>query len=408
MHFETLKVGVSLRHCLEQWAGAAPESGPAPAENTPEKALQEYTEAGFSGDVERALGFLGPPLSETRDEVKNALLRIRVRDEEDARPMEIAEWHKEGDFAVARYQYPPKIRAHGIRSKPYVILERAGGTWKVVWSAASRIDSSLADDLSAFRRFRSVDRRDPKKVARAFIEAIARGDTDAAFMLLTLPVGGDPSGFASEFSKATQGSGPLGWYEEGPYAVTHVSLLADRPEVESYLVLKKTGEIWRVAAADASSPDASLADDLKRFKKETIVARVMVEDLALRFLVAIREKDEKTLRELCVDRTEGWTEAVVGQFSMELRESFRQQTGEEFTMYPDDDPGREGPGGGDVPRLQGGPEEAGRQHPGAPLLPHRDGMEGLDRAQGAGIAIARRAPRAGAQVGGGVGERRRG
>ena len=61
----------------------------------------------------------------------------------------------------------------------------------------------------------------------------------------------------------------------------------------------------------------------------------MVEDLALRFLVAIREKDEKTLRELCVDRIEGWTEALVGHFSMELREKFRQQTGEEFTMYPD-------------------------------------------------------------------------
>ena len=151
----------------------------------------------------------------------------------------------------------------------------------------------------------------------------------------------NPSEMARKFSKADRGPTrnrsrhPLRWYEEAPYAVTHVAFDADQPELVSYLVLKRNEGIWRVVWADVTGSDASLADDLKRFKNELMAAGVMVEDLALRFLVAIREKDEKTLRELCVDRTEGWTEALVGQFSMELRERFRQQTGEEFALYPD-------------------------------------------------------------------------
>ena len=45
---------------------------------------------------------------------------------------------------------------------------------------------------------------------------------------------------------------------------THAKLLADRPELETCLVLKRTGGIWRVVWADASGPDISLADDLER------------------------------------------------------------------------------------------------------------------------------------------------
>ncbi|MCF7674495.1 MAG: protein kinase, partial [Akkermansiaceae bacterium] len=302
---------------------------------TPEEVLRDYTEAGFNGDIRQALSMIGPPLSETREEVANALLRLRVREEDKAQPLELAEWHKEGDYALARYENPPEMRAHQMPHKPYVILERSGTTWKVVWAAVSRIENSPADNLRAFRRFQRVNCEDRKEVARAFIGAIARGDTATAFMFCAQPMGGSPSEFFRKFSKATQGSGPLKWHEDGPYAVTHAAFLADQPEVETAVILKQAGEIWRVVWANGSSPTATLADDLKRFKQEKMVSRVMVEDLALQFLVAIREQDEKALRELCVDRTEGWTAALVGQFAMELREMFHKKTGAEFTMYPD-------------------------------------------------------------------------
>jgi hypothetical protein len=54
--------------------------------------------------------------------------------------------------------------------------------------------------------------------------------------------------------------------------------------------------------------------------------RVVVEDLALRLLVAIREKDDATLRSLASTRIAGWPEALP-TFAAELRERFRQATG---------------------------------------------------------------------------------
>ena len=54
--------------------------------------------------------------------------------------------------------------------------------------------------------------------------------------------------------------------------------------------------------------------------------RVVVEDLALRLLVAIREKDDATLRSLASTRIAGWPEALP-VFAAELRERFRQAAG---------------------------------------------------------------------------------
>ena len=64
--------------------------------------------------------------------------------------------------------------------------------------------------------------------------------------------------------------------------------------------------------------------------------RVAVEESALHFLAAVRENDRQALRGLCTDRTEGWTEAVVEHFSLELRERFRPLAGGEFNLHPSD------------------------------------------------------------------------
>lgn len=56
--------------------------------------------------------------------------------------------------------------------------------------------------------------------------------------------------------------------------------------------------------------------------------KVLVEDLALQMIVAIREKDDAKLRALASDRIKGWPEALP-QFAVELRERYRQSTGNE-------------------------------------------------------------------------------
>ncbi len=55
---------------------------------------------------------------------------------------------------------------------------------------------------------------------------------------------------------------------------------------------------------------------------------IAIEDLALRMIVAIREKDDATLKSLASDRVKGWRDALP-LFAVELREHFRQFTGTE-------------------------------------------------------------------------------
>jgi hypothetical protein len=56
--------------------------------------------------------------------------------------------------------------------------------------------------------------------------------------------------------------------------------------------------------------------------------QIAVEDLALRMIVAIREKDNDTLKSLATDRIKGWRDALP-VFAVELRERYRQNTGNE-------------------------------------------------------------------------------
>ena len=64
--------------------------------------------------------------------------------------------------------------------------------------------------------------------------------------------------------------------------------------------------------------------------------KVLVEDLALQMIVAIREKDDAKLRTLASDRIKGWPESLP-QFAVELRERYRQNTGNEsFDMLADE------------------------------------------------------------------------
>ncbi|MCP5547324.1 MAG: protein kinase [Akkermansiaceae bacterium] len=59
-----------------------------------------------------------------------------------------------------------------------------------------------------------------------------------------------------------------------------------------------------------------------------VTDQVIIEDLALQMIVAIREKDDETLKSLAADRIEGWPEALP-VFAVELRERMRQITGDD-------------------------------------------------------------------------------
>ena len=126
-----------------------------------------------------------------------------------------------------------------------------------------------------------------------------------------------------------------GWYEEGPYAVTRVvSRETGHSVPDSCLVLKMREGIWRVVWEGEWQSDMPFSAHLERCKRDPLVAHANIDDLALRFMVAIRDKDEGALRDLCVDRIEDWSGASVGGFAREMRERFRQMTGEEFVVYP--------------------------------------------------------------------------
>jgi hypothetical protein len=56
--------------------------------------------------------------------------------------------------------------------------------------------------------------------------------------------------------------------------------------------------------------------------------QIAVEDLALQMIVAIREKDNDTLKALATDRIKGWRDALP-VFATELREHYRQNMGNE-------------------------------------------------------------------------------
>jgi hypothetical protein len=61
--------------------------------------------------------------------------------------------------------------------------------------------------------------------------------------------------------------------------------------------------------------------------------QVIVEDLALEMLVAIRDKDNDALQKLAVDRPKAWREALP-HFALEMRERIHQRTGKSFELKP--------------------------------------------------------------------------
>lgn len=76
----------------------------------------------------------------------------------------------------------------------------------------------------------------------------------------------------------------------------------------------------------------SLPDDqasaIEKELKAAIISpdRVQIEDLALHMMVAIREKDDAKLKAFAADRIKGWPDALP-QFAVEMREHYRQNTG---------------------------------------------------------------------------------
>lgn len=62
---------------------------------------------------------------------------------------------------------------------------------------------------------------------------------------------------------------------------------------------------------------------------------VLVEDLALRLVAAIRDKEDAVLKDLATDRIPDWREALP-QFAFELRERYTHLTGKPFGVFPED------------------------------------------------------------------------
>jgi predicted Ser/Thr protein kinase len=61
--------------------------------------------------------------------------------------------------------------------------------------------------------------------------------------------------------------------------------------------------------------------------------KVAVEDLALRMLAAIRDKEDDRVQSLAVDRIQGWRESLP-HFAFEARERFQQMRGRPFNLLP--------------------------------------------------------------------------
>ena len=73
-----------------------------------------------------------------------------------------------------------------------------------------------------------------------------------------------------------------------------------------------------------------LERELKTLKdrQQILNDKVLIEDLALHMIVAIRGKDDAKLKSLAADRIKGWSEALP-TFAVELREHYRQIMGDE-------------------------------------------------------------------------------
>ena len=91
-----------------------------------------------------------------------------------------------------------------------------------------------------------------------------------------------------------------------------------------------------IIALVTKMPDRTPPADLSTTQSRPSVStdQVIVEDLALNMLVAIREKEDAKLKSLATDSVKaGWLEALP-QFAAEMRERFQQGRGRPFNMFP--------------------------------------------------------------------------
>lgn len=92
---------------------------------------------------------------------------------------------------------------------------------------------------------------------------------------------------------------------------------------------KFSRDFRRIAAVMAKfsrKPSKSSAELSPETEADPRTDKILLEDLALHLIVAIREKDDAKLKALASDRIKGWPEALPG-FAVELREHMRQFTG---------------------------------------------------------------------------------
>ncbi len=104
--------------------------------------------------------------------------------------------------------------------------------------------------------------------------------------------------------------------------------LIDRRLLWTWVVLVVLGvaalTVWILIAASVSLPLVSRSQTPPAAAPAT--DRVIVEDLSLRLLAAMRDQEDDVLRSLAAEEVKGWGDALP-QFAFEIRERFRQATG---------------------------------------------------------------------------------
>ena len=120
----------------------------------------------------------------------------------------------------------------------------------------------------------------------------------------------------------SQFRGQLSWsIEDGTFQLTGAGQLMSGRLEDGWLVMQGPGGDTMIE--QVKNPEIPLWPDL-----------TLVEDQALRVLVAIREKDDDALQALASERVNNWREAVP-VFASELRERYRHVAGnDQFSLFP--------------------------------------------------------------------------
>ena len=119
----------------------------------------------------------------------------------------------------------------------------------------------------------------------------------------------------------------------GDFELVHSHLVPGLPHVSMYADGRSFASLYfgnqAEALEESKLPNGySLAKSNSTAVTPVSADQIAVEDLALQMIVAIREKDNDTLRTLATDRIKGWRDALP-VFATELREHYRQNMGNE-------------------------------------------------------------------------------